>query len=193
MFLIHGVESSTYKITDVIKMTEENFGFICISRYESEEGEIASFCVQPLGENGYINLIEKSIKWGCNIDNPFQDISDDIWEEARKSQIKSWENTLVKEKEDSLKEKPFTKIKRGFYYNHKRDCTSVFNVVIINKKIHQKGNKKDPSKPFFIVKKWLRDNGPVGRYRGTFNLIPGKFKRIAWNGNFIEPEKGDKA
>ena len=186
MFAIRGVESSICKIVDIIKMTEENYGFICISKYKSEEGEISSYCLQPLGEDGYINLIKKSIDWGLKIDNPFQNISDDIWERAKRSQIESWKNTLAKKDEESLKENAFTKIKRGFYYNHKRDCASVFNVIIINKKVHQKGNKKEPSKSYFIAKKWLRDNGPIGKYRVTFNLIPDNFKRIAWNGNFID-------
>jgi len=171
---------------------KKNNGFLAISGYESSNGQIADITVQPLGADGYHRLVRESIEQVKAGDIVMPDgIDTDVWAEAIKSQLDSWEKTLNgghgrknRYQRERGKKELYTHADNG-------DVIYVKNIRIISKRILKQGQETvTNSRPLTIAKKELVTQTPVASYQGTFKLSDkdGKqrFRRIAFNRKKIE-------
>ena len=176
------------EIRTQINEAKENHGFIAIRGYRSESGRIANVTLQPLGPDGYHNLIRKSIAQveAGDVVKP-SDIDQDVWDAAIASQLASWQKSLAGEHDRKDK---FTKDAKGFYsHDEQGDVITVRNVRIIRKDVIVEGEfKKVNSRPLTIAKSKLVKQTEVGNYQGSFKLEVGKFDRIRFNRTEIESE-----
>lgn len=176
------------EIREKIAETKTNHGFIAINGYRSEAGRVMNVTLQPLGDNGYHNLIRQSIEQveKGDIVKP-ESVDQEVWDEAIQSQMESWQKSLAGEQGRLNK---FSKDEKGFYtHDEQGDTITVRNVRIIRKEIIVEGEYKTVnSRPLTIAKKLLVAQTPVSTYQGSFKLEVGKFDRIRFNRTEIQGE-----
>jgi len=185
-------------IRAIVEDAETNHGFICLTGYESDTGRQANYVLQPYGEHAYVRLVRESLevleRQELTLPKELhgQFISTATWNEAILEQIASFRKTLDGghgRKDDK------EKIAKGFY--ELDGSVYVANVRIVkvhetpeqkahNSTLNQDTINRVPQAAKSKAKKWLRDNTPVGNFRGQFRLDEDKFDRIAFSGTVIE-------
>jgi hypothetical protein len=174
------------QIRKAVNEARENHGFIAISRYRSENGRIANITLQPLGADGYHNLIRKSLEQveAGNVDKP-NGINQAVWDQAVEEQCASWRKTLSG---GHNRKNKFTKDAKGFYTHEEQgDIVTIRNVRIVRKDVLVEGDcPATKSRPLTVAKKLLVGQTPVYYYQGSFKLKPEKFDRIRFNRTEIE-------
>lgn len=171
-------------IRAIIKMAEENNGFISIKGYVSKSsGQVADFIVQPLGDQGYIKKVKQALEQAKQLVKP-KDFSQETWDVALAEKIASYEKTLG---EGHGRKDSFSKEKKGFYGHDDNDAVYIRNVVKVSKKVHVEGEfKKVNSRPKTIVKKWIHDQTCLKTYQATFKLEEGTFDKVTYKGTSFE-------
>lgn len=169
-------------INDLILDVKENHGFISIKGYTTAKGEKANYLVQPLGNNGYINIINKSLAELENVKNE-KGFSQDVFEQAKKELEESFNKTLNNEHQRTNN---YNKEKKAFYGHSKEDCLYIKNIVIIKKETIKQGDKKQvKSAEKTLAKKHIRNKLAIGKYQGTFKLDSSKFEELTFNNTTI--------
>jgi hypothetical protein len=170
----------TRKALSVIAQAETNHGFISVVGYVTEDGKIANYTLQPLGEYGYHKIVKEAIE--MEIENP--KFSKETWEKALASQRASWQKTLDG---GHGKKDNFQKVDKGFYL--KDGYIYIRNVIVIKSKTIQEGEYK-PKKfknDFFEAKDYIRRQAKrLKKYRATFKIAEGKFQDIKFKHELIE-------
>jgi len=176
------------EIRNIVTEARTNHGFIAITRYRSDSGRIANVTLQPLGPDGYHNLIRKSLEQVENgdVEKP-NGIDQSVWNEAIKSQCESWKKTL--DGGHDRKDK-FSKENKAFYVHEEQgDTITVRNVRIIRKDVLVEGDQPSTkSRPLTIAKRLLIGQTPAYYYQGSFKLDPEKFDKIKFSGKQIDGE-----
>jgi hypothetical protein len=171
-------------IHQIVKLAQENHGFISINGYVSKgSGQVANFQVQPLGADGYHRLVRESIEQAPSLERPIH-FDEETWKQALKEQIASWQKTLDggHDRKDN-----FSKEKKGFYGHADNDSVYIRNFVVVNKKVIKKGEfKAVNSRPKTLAKKHILKQVPLGKYQGQMKLDEGGFDNVKYNGIIIE-------
>ena len=169
-------------INELILGVKENHGFISIKGYTTAKGEVANYLVQPLGDNGYINIINKSLVELENVKNE-KGFSQDVFEQAKIELETSFNKTINNEHN---KTDNYNKEKKGFYGHSKSDSLYIKDIVIIKKVTITKGEKKIvKSAEKTLAKKYIRNKLSIGKYQGTFKLDSSKFEELSFNNTTI--------
>jgi len=186
-------------VQKIVEQAETNHGFICISGYESETGMVRNYVLQPYGPNAYQRLLEDSLQMleRQELDLPStlngQTIPQSVWTEAILEQIVSFRKSL-----DGGHGRVDNRVKINKAFYELDGTVYVANVRIV--KVHETPEqarhndayrtaaeeKNIPKSSKAKAKKYLRDNTPVGNFRGQFKLDIDKFERIAFSGTVIE-------
>jgi hypothetical protein len=178
--------SNTTEIREQVEKARTNHGFIAITRYRSNSGRISNITIQPLGPDGYHNLVRKSLEQveTGEVEMP-SGVEESDWNEAIKQQCASWRKTLDggHGRKDNFKQ-----ANKAFYTHPKNgDTITVRNVRIIRKEILVEGDKPTPrSRPVTVAKKLLVAQTPMYHYQGSFKLDPEKFDYCRFSGTTLE-------
>jgi hypothetical protein len=176
------------EIRKAVSDAKENHGFIAITRYRSNSGRIANITLQPLGPDGYHNLVRKSLEQveAGNIEKP-NGVDQSVWDKAIEQQCASWHKTLDGGHD---RKNGFQKNAKAFYtHEGQNDTVTIRNVRIIKKSIIVEGSEPTTrSRPLTIAKKLLVGQTPMYDYQGTFKLEPSKFDKIRFNRTEIQGE-----
>ena len=172
--------SAMDNIREIVRLASTNHGFISIKSYESGgSGQVADFLVQPLGENGYANLLEKSIVEAKKLERPSK-FDEELWNKALTAQIASWEKTLG---EGHDRKDNYSKGEKAFYGHEDNDAVYIRNFVIVKKTVTTEGEFKTvKSRPLTICKKHIRKNVSLSKYQANLKLEIGKFASVKYNG-----------
>ena len=182
-------------ILEIVEDAAVNHGFISIRGYAAKSGGKSNYIVQPLGPHGYETLLGKSVEWMKTVEKPAEcygiEIDNIVWAQALLEQKESWQKSL--DGEQVKRKNPYTEVSKGFYLNEHApdDSVTIRNIVVVSvdvieAKTESEKAKKMPKSALAAAKKYLRDNGPAGKYRGTFVIEPGRFEAVRFSGNEIE-------
>ena len=135
-------------IREIVRLATTNHGFISVKGYHSRSnGQIANFTLQPLGANGYENLLKKSIDEAKKLKRPTEKFSEEVWQKAMEGQIASWEKSLG---EGHGRKNNYSSEDKGFDNHSENDALYIRNVVVIKKDVTTEGEFKSvKSRPIF--------------------------------------------
>jgi len=166
------------EINTLILETRTNHGFISIKGYVNSQGAVTNYLVQPLGENGYKNLIQKSIDEIDQLENK-KEFDEVIFKLAKKELKESFNKTLNDEHNITNN---YSKETKGFYSHEDNDATYIRNIVIVKREVLIEGEKKVvKSREKTLAKNYLKNRLPIGKYQGCFKLDSSKFEQLTFN------------